>query len=304
MTHRIGVDLGGTKTSIAVLDTENRMVFSKRAATPSSEYRKIVSTIAALFKEAGDHVPDAPVEKIGVGIPGAPEHDDQIVKNANTQVLIGKPLKRDLEEALGVQVAIANDASCFAISEAADGAAKDGRVVFGVILGTGVGGGIVVDGKPWLGGNRLAGEWGHNPFPYFGAPPGNRKCYCGKIDCIERILSGPALAETYFEVAGEHLMAMEIADAAEAGSRTAGQVIRDYAENLAKALSTVINILDPDVIVLGGGLSNIDSLYELTPQFWGKYVFNASARPAAVSTRLLRNKWGDDSGVRGAAWLT
>ena len=304
MTHRIGVDLGGTKTSIVVLDAANRVVFSKRAPTPPSDYRKIISTIAALFKEAGDHVPGAPVNKVGVGIPGALEHDDEIVKNANTQVLIGKPLKSDLEEALGVQVAIANDASCFAISEAADGAAKEHRVVFGVILGTGVGGGIVVDGKPWLGGNRLAGEWGHNPFPYFGASPGNRKCYCGKIDCIERILSGPALAETYFETTGEQLSAEEIAEAATAGAQAARQILQEYAENLAKALSTVINILDPDAIVLGGGLSNIDLLYGLTPQFWGKYVFNASARPAAVSTRLLRNKWGDDSGVRGAAWLT
>ncbi|MEO1242316.1 MAG: ROK family protein [Pseudomonadota bacterium] len=304
MSYKIGVDLGGTKISVAVLDSDGRTVFSKRLPTPSHDYAEIILAISQLF-EAATHSGDYGVfDSVGVGIPGALENDDISVKNANTQVLIGRSLKTDLETKLGRPVHIANDATCFAASEAADGAGMSYPVVFGVIMGTGVGGGVVVDGRPIIGENRLAGEWGHNPFPFYGGTPKGRPCYCGKIDCIEQILSGPAVSQDYLELTGKEMRAEDIVSAAHSGDSAAAQVLTELSVNLAKALSTVINLLDPNVIVLGGGLSNIDSLYEETPKRWGRYAFNASSKPAAISTRLVANRWGDDSGVRGAAWLT
>ncbi len=304
MAHKIGIDLGGTKTSIAVLDPSGQTVFSNRVPTPSHDYNDIVSTIVDLVEAAVATGHFGRFDKVGVGIPGALENDGIHVKNANTQILIGKPLKSDLEAKLGRRVYVANDATCFVASEAADGAGKGFATVFGVIMGTGVGGGIAVNGTSIMGENRLAGEWGHNPFPFYGATPPGRACYCGKKDCIEQVLSGPAVSRDYLELTGKSLSVDAIVRAARDGELAAERVLGQLATNLAKGLSTVINLWDPNVIVLGGGLSNIERLYREVPEQWGAYVFNASAKPAAVTTRLVPNRWGDDSGVRGAAWLT
>lgn len=266
---RIGIDLGGTKTEALALDAAGREVFRRRVPTPRGDYAATLKTIAALVAEAGEGT-------VGVGIPGALSHATGLVKNANSTWLIGKPLKEDLERVLGREVRIANDANCFALSEATDGAGAGAEVVFGAILGTGVGGGIVLRGRLVDGANSIAGEWGHNPLPL---PRGEdmplRPCYCGREGCIETYLCGPAL------------------------ERDGGDAALDvYCERLARALGGVINILDPDVIVLGGGVSNIARLYDEVPKLWPRHVFSDH-----ISTRLLPPKHGDSSGVRGAAWL-
>ncbi|WDI31138.1 ROK family protein [Hyphococcus flavus] len=304
MTYRIGVDLGGTKVSVAVLNSRNETVFSDRLPTPASEYGEVIDTVDALVQKALAFIDSVEINKIGIGIPGAMHQNAHTVKNANMQCLIGKPLKVDLEKRLNREFVIANDATCFTASEAADGAAKNERVVFGVILGTGAGGGIAFEGKPWAGLNSLAGEWGHNPFPFYGAPAKNRSCYCGKIDCNEQVISGPALAADYEIAAGKKISTKDLERAAKNGDEAAVTVLDEFHENLAKALSTIINLLDPSAIVVGGGVSNISSIYQEVPLRWGRYVFNASPDPAVIATKLLRNRWGDDSGVRGAAWLT
>jgi fructokinase len=264
-SRRIGIDLGGTKTEVIALES-GREVFRKRVPTPRGDYQATLQVIKDLVDDAGEGT-------VGIGIPGTLSRVTGLVKNANSTWLIGKPLKQDLEHALRREVKIENDANCFALSEAVDGAGKGASVVFGVILGTGVGGGIVVDGKVLVGPNGIAGEWGHNPLPF----PGNedfplRACYCGRTGCIETYLCGPAL-----ERDGE---------------------LAVYAERLARSLATVINVLDPDVVVLGGGVSNVNDLYRLVPQLWKRHIFSDH-----VSTRLARNVHGDSSGVRGAAWL-
>ena len=266
---RIGIDLGGTKIEALALDAAGRQTFRKRVPTPRGDYDATLKTIASLVAEAGEG-------SVGVGIPGALSHATGLVKNANSTWLIGKPLKQDLERALGREVRIANDANCFALSEAADGAAAGAEVVFGVILGTGVGGGLVVRGRIVEGANSIAGEWGHNPLPLPRAEDMPlRPCYCGRAGCIETYLSGPAL------------------------ERDGGEPALDlYCERLARALAGVINLLDPDVIVLGGGVSNIARLYDQVPKLWPRYVFSDQ-----IATRLLPPKHGDSSGVRGAAWL-
>jgi len=266
---RIGIDLGGTKTEAIALDAAGGEVFRKRVPTPRGDYAATLATIKALVDEAGEGT-------VGVGIPGALSHATGLVKNANSTWLIGKPLKQDLERVLGREVRIANDANCFALSEATDGAAAGAEAVFGVILGTGVGGGIVVRGRIVEGANAIAGEWGHNPLPL---PRGDdmplRPCYCGRAGCIETYLSGPAL------------------------ERDGGEAALDlYCERLARALAGVINILDPNVIVLGGGVSNVARLYDQVPKLWTRQVFSDR-----VATRLLPPRHGDSSGVRGAAWL-
>ncbi len=304
MKYKLGIDLGGTKSSVVVLDQNNQAVYNKRMPTPARNYTEILNTIQQLVNQAQQAIPDLDAQTIGVGIPGALQQDNLTVKNANTQILIGKKLKTNLETVLQRSVIIANDANCFATSEATDGSAKGHAVVFGVILGTGVGGGIAVMGKPWEGPNRLAGEWGHNPFPFHGAEASNKSCYCGKSDCIEKIISGPALSQDYFEQTGKHKSAKQIADAMVAGDPFAIRLFQDFYLNLAKALSTVINLLDPNVIVLGGGLSNIAAIYHEVPKLWDAYVFDATGKKPNIATKLVKNKWGDDSGVRGAAWLT
>lgn len=284
MSRRIGVDLGGTKIEVIALDG-SREAFRKRIATPRHDYEKTIEAVCGLVRDAGEG-------SVGIGIPGAMSAASGLVKNANSTWLIGKPLKRDLEQALGREVRIENDANCFALSEAVDGAGKGAEVVFGVILGTGVGGGIVVDGKVLVGKNAIAGEWGHNPLPRPGpddlpAPA----CYCGRTGCVETYLSGPALERDYEARTGRRLPAQEIV----ALESTAFSL---YCERLARGLASVINVLDPDVIVLGGGMSNAARLYTEVPRLWGPHVFSDR-----VATRLERNVHGDSSGVRGAAWL-
>lgn len=272
---RIGIDLGGTKTEVIVLGDGGAELLRERAPTPRGDYAATVATIAALVEMAESKVGAGRTASVGVGIPGAESRVTGLIKNANSTWLIGRPLRADLAAALGRPVRIANDANCFALSEATDGAAAGMEVVFGVILGTGVGGGIVVRGEVLVGANAIAGEWGHNPLA---GEEEARPCYCGRFNCIETFLSGPALA----------------AD----GGAEDGAAIQRYEARLARALAQVINILDPDAIVLGGGVSNLDRLYDRVPRLWGEWVFSDH-----VATRLLKNRHGDSSGVRGAAWL-
>jgi predicted NBD/HSP70 family sugar kinase len=285
MSSRIGIDLGGTKIEALALDAARREVFRKRVPTPRGDYAATIAAVSSLVKEIGKG-------SVGVGIPGALSRATGLVKNANSTWLIGKPLKEDLEEALGRPVRIENDANCFALSEAVDGAGKGARVVFGVILGTGVGGGIVIDAKVVTGANAIAGEWGHNPLPAptaadLPAPP----CYCGRTGCIETYLSGPGLARDHERMTGQRLSAEEIAS-------LGNESLSRYEERLARSLAGVINILDPEVIVLGGGMSNVARLYTEVPRLWKRYVFSDH-----VATRLAPPVHGDSSGVRGAAWL-
>ena len=274
---RIGIDLGGTKIEGIALDDAGTMLVRQRVPTPRGDYAATVEAIAALVRGIESATGDRGT--VGVGMPGALSRLTGRVKNANSTWLIGQPLHGDLEQALGRPVRLANDANCFALSEAVDGAGKGARVVFGVILGTGIGGGIVVDGRLLEGPNAIAGEWGHNPLPL---PAGDdlplRPCYCGRAGCIEAYLCGPALQRER-EVDG---------DAA----------LTRYEARLARALAGVINLLDPDVIVLGGGVSNVDRLYANVPRLWQAHVFSDH-----VATRLARHAHGDSSGVRGAAWL-
>jgi predicted NBD/HSP70 family sugar kinase len=282
---RIGIDLGGTKIEVVRLDDGGKEVFRKRVATPKGDYAGTLQQIKALVEEIGEGT-------VGIGIPGSLSRTTGLVKNANSTWLIGKPLKQDLEEALGREVRIENDANCFTLSEAVDGAGKGAAVVFGVILGTGVGGGIAVNGRVLTGANAIAGEWGHNPLPLptpedLPLPP----CYCGRVGCIETYLSGPGLSRDHEALTGRKETPERIAS-------EGGISIDRYAERLARALAGVINVLDPDVIVLGGGMSNVARLYTEVPRLWARSVFSDQ-----VATRLARNAHGDSSGVRGAAWL-
>lgn len=294
---RIGIDLGGTKIEGVALAEDGRERARLRVPTPRGDYDATLGAIRdlvhALEEEAGER------GSIGMGMPGAISPASGLVKNANSTWLIGQPFHADLEAALGRKIRLANDADCFALSEASDGAGAGAASVFGVILGTGAGGGIVVHGRLLQGPNAIAGEWGHNPLPW-ALPdelPGPR-CYCGKEGCIETWISGPGLEADYARAEKQLLGADEIAAAAAAGSRPARAALRRHADRLARALAHVINIIDPEIIVLGGGLSNIEALYEEVPSRWGAYVFSDR-----VATRLLRNCHGDASGVRGAAWL-
>jgi fructokinase len=294
---RLGVDLGGTKIEIAALDSQGGELLRRRTATPQGDYagtlKAIVDLVAWAESQLGTTV------TVGVGTPGAISTANGRLKNSNSVVLNGKPLLQDLERALDRQIRLANDANCFALSEATDGAAAGSAVVFGVIIGTGAGGGIVVDGRILTGPNAIAGEWGHNPLPWPGAGelPGP-SCYCGKQGCIETFISGPGMARDHLRAAGEALDSQTIVTRAAAGDIPCQATLDRYTDRLARSLAHVINILDPDVIVLGGGMSNVDSLYGGVPLLWGKYVFSDR-----VDTRLVRNRFGDSSGVRGAARL-
>lgn len=279
---RIGIDLGGTKIEALALDGAGREVFRKRVPSPRGDYAATLDAVAALVGEIGEGT-------VGIGIPGALSRITGLVKNANSTWLIGRPLKQDLERVLRREVRLENDANCFALSEAVDGAGAQAPVVFGVILGTGVGAGIVVERKVLIGRNAIAGEWGHNPLPL---PTADDlplpRCYCGRLGCIETYLSGPGLEGDHERVTGEKAAARDIHGAA----------LDRYVERLARSLAGVINILDPDVIVLGGGMSNVERLYADVPRLWTRHVFSDQ-----VATRLVRNVHGDSSGVRGAAWL-
>lgn len=294
---RLGIDLGGTKIAAVVLADDGRAVWDTRVATPRGDYDATLDAIAGLV-EAGERASGASCT-VGIGMPGAISPATGLVKNANSVWLNGRALHTDLARRLRRDVRLANDANCLAVSEAIDGAAAGARVVFGVILGTGVGGGIAVDGRVITGRNAIAGEWGHNPLPWPNDEerPGP-ECYCGQRGCIEVFLSGPALAADYRARTGVERPAAAIAQAADGGDIEAVAAIGRWTGRLARALATVINLLDPDVIVVGGGLSRIARLYERVPQQWGAYVFSDR-----VSTPLVAATYGDASGVRGAAWL-
>ena len=299
---RIGIDLGGTKIEGIALDGDGVERARLRVAAPSGDYDATVGTVAALVADLESEA-GASANDIGVGIPGAVSPATGLIKNANSTWLIGKPLAGDLEAALGRPVRLANDANCFAVSEAIDGAARGAGVVFGVILGTGVVGGLVIGGKAITGLNAIAGEWGHNPLPW---PTDDERpgpaCYCSKRGCIETFLSGPGLARDFRQAGGDELAAPDVValagDGTAAGNAMAEAALERYEQRLARALASVINILDPDVIVLGGGLSNVGRLYDSVPRLWSDWVFSER-----VATPLLANVHGDSSGVRGAAWL-
>ena len=294
---KIGIDLGGTKIEIVALDREGATLIRRRVATPAGDYEATLRTIARLV--SGVEAELGRRGSVGVGTPGALDPSSGLLRNSNSTVLNGKPLARDLERALGREIRIANDANCLALSEAIDGAAQDASVVFAAILGTGVGGGIAVGKRVISGRNNVAGEWGHNPLPWPaddelpGAP-----CYCGKHGCIETFLCGPAFAAEFARSTGRTLSVPEISAAAEANDREAVAAFAKYEDRLGRALAAVVHLLDPDAIVLGGGLSNVARLYAGVPASIERY---AICRP--IDVKLLPARWGDSSGVRGAAWL-
>lgn len=293
---RIGIDLGGTKIEIVALDASGAECFRRRIATPRDDYEGTLAAIAALVREAEAAVGPATV---GIGMPGTISPATGLVKNANSTWLNGKPLARDIVRTLQREVQLANDANCFALSEAVDGAAAGEAIVFGVIIGTGTGGAIVANGRALVGANAIGGEWGHNPMPWpepeeWPGPP----CYCGRTGCIETFLSGPGMSRDHTCRTGEHLDAVTIAARAEAGDNAADLTLQRYERRMGRALAAIINVVDPHAIVLGGGLSNITRLYERVPSLWEPFVFSDR-----VVTKLLRARFGDSSGVRGAARL-
>lgn len=294
---RIGIDLGGTKIELIALAEAGGELLRRRAATPQGDYRATVLAVAQLVEQAEAELGRR--GSVGVGTPGAVSRATGLMKNCNSTCLNGRPLQADLQAALGREVRLANDANCFALSEATDGAAAGARVAFGVIVGTGCGGGVVVNRRSLTGANAIAGEWGHNPLPWprDDERPGS-PCYCGKSGCIETWLSGPGLSRDLQAAAGLVLPAAEIAARAAAGDAACEAAMQRYEDRLARGLAHVINILDPEVVVLGGGLSNVARLYDNVPRIWGRYVFSD-----VVATRLLPPRYGDSSGVRGAAWL-
>ena len=294
---RIGVDLGGTKIEGIVLAADGRPLARERVTTPAGDYRGILTAITELVTRLEQDIGQRCT--VGIGMPGSPSRATGLVRNSNSVCLNGQPLSRDLEALMGRPLRFANDADCFTLSEVIDGAAAGATVVFGVIIGTGTGGGISVAGKLLTGPNGIAGEWGHNPLPWPRPEelPGPA-CYCGLNGCIETWLSGPGLERDYPARHGRAIKAAEINRLSVAGDREARETLARHTDRMARALASVINIVDPDVIVLGGGVSNIASLYAVVPARWGDYVFSDR-----VDTRLVRAVHGDSSGVRGAAWL-
>lgn len=294
---KIGIDLGGTKTEIVVLNNKGEICYRKRQATPANSYEAILDVILSLIENAETTVGETCT--IGIGTPGALSPTTGLLRNSNTVVMNGKPLQRDLEHRIGREIRLANDANCFALSEAVDGAGAGCNLVFGVIVGTGTGAGIVINQQVLKGINAVAGEWGHNPLPW----PDEKElkgenCYCGKKGCIETWLAGPSFSRAYQRRIGDLFDAKSIMERYKQGEPAAMQTLDEYVERMAKSLAHVINMLDPDVIVLGGGMGNISELYEKVPLRWGRYVFSDT-----VSTQLLPPIHGDSSGVRGAAWL-
>jgi fructokinase len=296
----LGVDLGGTKIEIAALARDDgRFLLRERIATPRADYDAVLQAIAALVRGAEAKLGVAGLP-LGIGIPGCISPATGLVKGANSTGLIGHALDRDLQQLLQRPVRVDNDANCLAASEAVDGAAAGQRVVFAVILGTGVGAGIAIDGRAWPGYQAIAGEWGHNPAPLV---PGDEhvprlRCWCGRGECNETLLSGPGLAADHARYGGTAIDAPAIVAAAAAGDAVAQASVERYTERLARALAQIINVLDPSAIVLGGGMSNVDALYPDVPRRWAAHVFSDT-----VTTPLLRAQHGDSSGVRGAAWL-
>lgn len=294
---RIGIDLGGSKTEIIALNDDGSVLLRKRVATPQGDYnatlQTIVSLVSAVESEAGRQ------GSVGIGIPGAESLATGLIKNANSTCLIGRPLRSDLQALLCREIRLANDANCFALSEAIDGSGKGADVVFGVILGTGVGGGIVVNGRIINGANAIAGEWGHNPLPLPDATDlPLPACYCGRQGCIESYLSGPAMSRDHFEHTKLSMSPQEIEQAAAHGDSRCEATLQRYENRLGRALAGVINLLDPPLIVLGGGLSNLQRLYRHLPACCGPHVFSD-----VFNTKFCPPQHGDSSGVRGAAWL-
>ncbi|OUI88336.1 hypothetical protein HK11_06720 [Acetobacter sp. DmW_043] len=292
--YRLGIDLGGTKIEIAALDPTGEIVIRRREANPGT-YDALLHKIAEMVQQTLAET--APVATVGIGIPGSIDAQSRCVKNANAVWLNGKPFGDDLERILGAAVRVENDANCFALSEAIDGAAAGHKVVFGTILGSGVGGGIVVNNEPLTGPHHVAGEWGHIPLPWvrqeeFPLP----KCFCGNEGCIERFLCGSALAELWKGPGNRSTHGIE--EAAQAGDQTAVKALDIYIERLGRAFALLVNLLDPDVIVLGGGVSNLSSIYSRVPDMMRRYVVTPECK-----TEIVKNRHGDSSGVRGAAWL-
>ncbi len=295
---RIGIDLGGTKIEGIALDETGAELARLRVPTPRGDYQSTLECVSSLVArlEAAAATPGT----VGIAMPGTISPATGLIKNANSTWLNGQALDKDLERVLDREVRLANDANCFALSEAVDGAGKDAAVVFGVIIGTGCGGGIVIDGKLITGPHAIAGEWGHNPLPSpsdyeHAASP---QCYCGAVSCLETWISGPAMAADHLAMSGQNKSAEEIAQDAAQGDHIAKATLSRYADRMARGLASVINVIDPNLIVLGGGLSNIEALYEMIPARLSAYVFSDH-----VGTPILRNVHGDSGGVRGAAWL-
>lgn len=300
MLPALGIDLGGTKVEAALLDETGALLWKQRQPTPAGDYAATVQAIAQLTA-AARAVADGPVS-VGLGTPGT-AGEAGLMKNCNSTCLNGRPLQADVEAALGQPVALMNDANCLALSEATDGAGAGAGVVFAAILGTGTGAGIAVHGRVLQGPNGLAGEWGHNPLPW--AQPGQDPqwaCYCGRSGCIETLLSGPGLARDHALRHGGTLDAATIAQQAREGDEACSETLARHSRRLARALAGVINLLDPEVIVLGGGLSLMPQLYTEVPALWQQWVF-AAGSTSPVRTRLLPAQHGDASGVRGAAWV-
>lgn len=302
---RIGIDLGGTKTELIALDSAGKKLLRFRRATPAGDYSAGLNLISEMVREAEKAIGGSAT--VGIGTPGAISRSGGMMKNCNSTWLNGRPFKQDMETLLKRQIRISNDANCFALSEAVDGAGGGAKTVFGAIIGTGTGAGIVIDRNVLEGANGIAGEWGHNPLPW---PADDERpgptCYCGRQGCIETWLSGPGMAADHLRhigytgghPAGHTLTAKEIAAGADDGDADCMQTMARYTHRMARGLAHVINILDPDVIVLGGGMSNIASLYEEVPRLWHPFIFSDT-----VDTKLLPPVHGDSSGVRGAAWL-
>jgi len=294
---RIGIDLGGTKIEGIALDSKGNELIRHRVDTPQGDYLATLNAIVKLINYI-----ETVTEKsgsVGIGSPGSLSPVTNLLRNSNSVCMNGQAVKQDIENLLGKQIKITNDANCFALSEATDGAAAGEMIVFGVIIGTGTGAGVVVNGKVLNGANSIAGEWGHNPLPW---PqdierPGPQ-CYCGKNGCLETFLSGPGLSNSYFESSKKNKTAEQIVQLSQQGDSAAEQCLAIYEDQLARGLAQIINVIDPDAIVLGGGMSNINRLYKNVPERWVDYVFSD-----VVNTKLLPPKYGDSSGVRGAAWL-
>ena len=296
---RIGIDLGGTKIESIVIDYDGNEIYRKRISNPKNDYNGTLNSIKDLVHQSESET--GLYGTIGIGIPGIISKQTKLVKNANSTVLIGKSLDKDLELILGRPVRLANDANCLALSEYIDGSGEQYNSLFGVILGTGVGGGLVIDGKIFPGANLISGEWGHNPLPWpdLNELPGP-ECYCGLRGCIETFLSGSGLENTFYKITGETVSANEISGKLQNNDHDAIKAIELYENRLARGLAMVVNILDPEIIVLAGGVSNISRLYSNVKNIWNKYIISTDED---VVTPIVQAKHGDSSGVRGAAWL-
>jgi len=297
MSAQLGIDLGGTKIEGIVLDNQGKTLWQQRIKTPQGDYQATLTALINLIIQAETAL--QLTLPIGLGLPGSLSPTTGLMRNANSTCLNGQALKKDLESQLKRSINISNDANCFVLSEATDGAAKGAKSVFGVIIGTGTGAGMVFNGQLLNGQNGIAGEWGHNPLPWASAEENQQNlCWCGQKSCIETWLSGPALEKSYFKQSHLTKTATQIVKAAETGDIIAEQILIDYESRMARSLAHIINIFDPEIIVLGGGLSNISRLYQNIPPLWSKWVFSDQ-----VTTQLVAPLYGDASGVRGACWL-